>query len=387
MADPALDARLRLTLADGLGPITIARLLTHFGGPIEAVNAGVRELTQVEGVGQAKARAVRRAVDEADVEAEWRAIDAAGVSLIAVDDPAYPTLLKHIHDPPPLLYVRGEMTRHDALGLAIVGSRRCTAYGQEQAERLAAGAAQAGLTIISGGARGIDASAHRGALRVKGRTIAVMGAGLADCYPPEHRELFGRIADQGAVISEFPMTTPPIPQNFPRRNRLISGLSLGVLVVEAANRSGALITARLAAEEHHREVMALPGRVDSPASAGCHKIIREGWASLVTGGADILDALGETGQALRQATEPGDTEAGDGSAEAANESETAPVAVATLTETQRRLWDAIGTDPTDLDAVARQTQLPVGTLQAELTMLELRGLIRRVGGNKARRKK
>lgn len=387
MADPMLDARLRLTLAHGLGPLTIARLIEHFGSPVDAADASARELIHVEGIGQARARAVRKALDEVDLDAERRAIERHGVTLIAFDDPAYPTLLKHIHDPPPLLYVRGELTRHDALGLAVVGSRKCTAYGQEQAERLAAVSAQAGLTIVSGGARGIDAAAHRGALRVKGRTIAVMGAGLAECYPPEHRELFDRIADQGAVVSEFPMATPPVAQNFPRRNRLISGLSLGVLVIEAANRSGALITARLAAEEHHREVMALPGRVDAPASAGCHKIIREGWANLVTNGADILDALGETGQALRAATEQSPA-ALDASSAAEDAGDGAvPVAVATLTETQRTLYEAIGTEATDLDAVARRVQLPIGTLQADLTMLELRGLVQRVGGNKARRKR
>jgi DNA processing protein len=379
MPGPELDARLRLTLAQGLGPTLIQRLETQFGGPVAAADASASQLATVEGIGQARARAIRQAIEAADLDAEWRAIEADGVELIAIDDPRYPPLLKHIHDPPPLLYLRGGLERRDSLGLAVVGSRKCTAYGREQAERLGAAAAQAGLTIISGGARGIDAAAHRGALRVNERSIAVMGCGLAACYPPEHTELFDRIADQGALLSEFPMSTPPVAQNFPRRNRLISGLSLGVLVVEAANRSGALITARLAAEEHHREVMALPGRVDSHASAGCHRIIREGWAQLVTNAADILDALGETGQLLRGAGEP-DHDADE------NTDDATPVALATLTDTQRRLYEAIDREPTDLDAVARSTGLPAGTMQADLTMLELRGLIQRAGGNRARRR-
>lgn len=379
MSNDARDARLRLTLAQGLGPTLIQRLEARFGGPVHAAAATANQLATVEGIGQARARAIRQAIDAVDLDAERRAIEQHGVELIAIDDPAYPPLLKHIHDPPPLLYVRGRLERRDSLGLAIVGSRKCTAYGREQAERLGAAAAQAGLTIVSGGARGIDASAHRGALRVNERTITVMGCGLAGCYPPEHAELFDRIAEQGAIVSEFPMHAPPAAQNFPRRNRLISGLSLGVLVIEAANRSGALITARLAAEEHHREVMALPGRVDSHASAGCHRIIREGWAQLVTNAADILEALGETGQLLR-----GAGETGEASAEAADDP--SPVALATLTDSQRKLYEAIGRDATDLDAVARATGLPVGAMQADLTMLELRGLIQRAGGNRARRR-
>lgn len=385
MAEPTLDARLRLTLAPGLGPRSIARLIEHCGGPVEAVEAPASELKRIEGIGPTKAASARRAIDEVDLEAEWREIEAHGVELVAIDDPTYPALLKHIHDPPPLLYVRGALTRHDALALAVVGSRKCTAYGREQAERLGAAAAQWGLTIVSGGARGIDAAAHRGALRVRGRTVAVMGCGLAGCYPEEHRELFDRIAGQGALVSEFPMTAPPTAGNFPRRNRLISGLSLGVLVVEAANRSGALITARLAAEEHHREVMALPGRVDSGASAGCHKIIREGWATLVANAADILDSLGETGQALREATEPPVPDDGAAMGEPGDEVG-ASVAAATLTQTQRKLYEAIGVEPTDLDTVARRVDLPFGTIQSDLTMLELRGLVERVGGNRARRR-
>jgi DNA processing protein len=224
-------------------------------------------------------------------------------------------------------------------------------------------------------------------MRAGGRTIAVLGCGLGQCYPPENRELFATIAGRGAMISELPMSAPPIAENFPRRNRIISGLSLGVLVVEAALRSGALITARLAAEEHNREVMAVPGRVDSRASAGCHKIIREGWAALVTNAADVLDCLGEAGRTLREVMDDeavlmGQTPPPDGEAADAN-----AVDVASLTEIQRKLYEAIGREPIDLDTVAETCGLPIAQLNAELTLLQLRGLIERTGGNRVRRRR
>jgi DNA processing protein len=286
MRSEALDARIRLSMVSGLGPRLTQRLEEAFGDPVSILHASTVQLRGVEGIGPKLAEGIRRSIDEADTGREWELIEQTGAHVIAREDEGYPALLKHIHDPPPLLFVRGELRRTDAVALAVVGSRKCTAYGREQAERLAGGCAQAGLCIVSGGARGIDTAAHRAAMRVKGRTIAVLGCGLGECYPPENAELFDAIAAKGgAVISELPMSAPPIAENFPRRNRIISGLSLGVLVVEAAARSGALITARLAAEEHHREVLAVPGRIDSPASAGCHKMIREGWAALVTSAA------------------------------------------------------------------------------------------------------
>jgi DNA processing protein len=239
------------------------------------------------------------------------------------------------------------------------------------------------LCIISGGARGIDGAAHRSALRVGGRTIAVIGSGLADPYPHDHKELFDQIAEpdpgagHGAVVSEFPMLTPPNAQNFPRRNRIISGLSLGVLVVEAALRSGALITARLAVEEHHRELMAVPGRVDSQASAGCHKIIREGWATLVTSPADVLDALGEAGQMLKAGMR-------QESPEDRGEYPPQPKELG-LNEPQQKIIEALQ-GPSSLDQLVAWTGLPVQKVQAELTMLEVRGAVRRQGGLFTRKK-
>lgn len=377
------DAMLVLSLTPGLGPILTHRCVEAMGSAQAVMGARVGALAGVRGIGAARAETIRRGIDElADGQAvarEKELIAQHRVTVVCVGDPDYPRLLGHIHDPPPLLYVRGRLHEDDALALAVVGTRRCTAYGREQADRLSSLCSQAGLCIVSGGARGIDAAAHRAALRVEGRTIAVLGSGLADPYPAEHRELFDAIAGGGAVVSEWPMLTPPRAENFPRRNRIISGMSLGVLVIEAPTGSGAVITARLAAEEHGREVMALPGRVDSRHSEGCHKMVREGWATLVTSAADVLDALGEAGQLLRAAglsvPMPGkqpDRGAGD-------------LSVHALTPTQRKLLEAMSQSRT-LDQLAAETGLPVPAIQADITVLEIRGLIGREKGFYTRRR-
>ena len=273
-----LEATLRVALARGLGPRLVSRLRRALGDDAAICAAGPQTLAGVPGIGRVRASALHRALREAPVDAERSAADRAGVRLVADAHRAFPPLLKTIPDPPPLLWVRGRLPSPTTPGIAIVGSRRCTMYGREQATRLAGQLASSGLVVTSGGARGIDAAAHTGALRAGGATVAVVGCGHQHCYPAEHAPLFDRIVDGGgAVVSEWPMGHPPRAAAFPRRNRIISGLSLGVLVIEAGRRSGALITARLAAEEHGREVMVLPGRVDSPASAGCLMALREGW--------------------------------------------------------------------------------------------------------------
>lgn len=382
MHDAKLDARLRLLLAEGIGPGLSRRMAEAFGCPVAALEASPPQLQQHLSINAERAQRIRRALDQVETEQEWSLIDSHGVHLLSIDDEQYPVLLRHIHDPPGLLYVRGRIEREDAVAIGVVGSRRCTGYGREQADRLSASCAQAGLTIVSGGARGIDAAAHRATVRVGGRTIAILGCGLAKTYPPENKELFARISDgHGALISELPMMAPPIGRHFPRRNRLISAMSLGVLVVEAASRSGALITARLAAEEHHREVLALPGRVDSPASVGCHRMLREGWATLVTNAADILDALGETGQMLRAALpQPEDADT------AAGVDDRTLVRTRSLTSQQQALFEAVPRQAESVDQVMRKVKLPAATVQSELMMLQLRGLIERLPGNQVRRR-
>ncbi|MEX0887156.1 MAG: DNA-processing protein DprA [Phycisphaeraceae bacterium] len=383
------DAMLRLLLTPGMGAVRIGRCVAAFGSATATLGASTDRLAEAMRCGGQQAGKLRSAMHDAQREAdsarEREAAAAADVQIIALGETGYPRLLEHIPDAPPLLWVRGELREDDALALAMVGSRRCTLYGREQAERFAYQCAHAGLCIVSGGAYGIDAAAHRGALKAGGRTIAVLGSGLENPYPREHHELYDEIAQRGAVVSEFPMVTPPAAENFPRRNRIISGLALGVLVVEAANRSGAHITARLCVEEHGRELMAIPGRVDAPTSAGCHKMIREGWAKLVTNAADVLDGLGEAGQMLKvgMGVDDGHGEGGGGDGGGGGGGGLFEVA---LTDSQQRVVAALD-EPRSLDELAAATGAAVQQIQSDLTMLELRGTVRRRGGLFVRRGK
>ncbi|MCH8824611.1 MAG: DNA-protecting protein DprA [Planctomycetes bacterium] len=365
------DATLKLILAPGLGPVTFRKLEKTFSTHDRIVGTTARELTQIEGIGETSAQSLRRAIDQAQPTAQREAMEEHDVRLIVIGDEDYPALLGAIPNAPKALWMRGELTQEDRLAIAMVGSRKCTAYGRDQAGRLSAMLGDCGLTIVSGGAFGIDAESHRGALRVNARTIAVMGCGLARTYPSQHKELFERIIDQGgALLSEFPMNTEPKPEHFPQRNRVISGLSLGVLVVEAAKRSGALITARLAADEHGREAMAIPGRVDSPASAGCLLAIREGWAALVTNHAEVLQQLDASNQLVRGALESaGHPEASSSASLFDNQ----------LTDSQRKIVevftiDAVG-ESLVVEQIAARTQIPLSQLQADLTLLQIRGRI------------
>jgi len=374
-------ALLTLLLVPGLGPTLVGRCRAAFGSAAAALNAGSR-LARVRGISADRAGAIGRAIKEVRasgaVDRELDAVARAGAAVVGLHDDAYPALLKLIPDPPPLLWIHGALHADDALALGLVGSRRCSAYGREQADRFAAQACAAGLCVVSGGAYGVDIAAHRAALRVGGRTVAVIGSGLGKPYPADHLDVFRAIArdGRGAVVSELPLATGPRPENFPRRNRIISGLSLGILVVEAAKRSGALITARLAVEEHGRECMALPGRVDTPGAAGCHHLIREGQATLVTSIADVLDQLGEAGQSLKLAWE-GDPAAGSASGAAPPPSP----AAAGLSAGQRAVVDALaGGAVCAIDTLGAATGAEVGSLMGDLTILELRGVVEKSGG-------
>lgn len=370
------DCALALLLTAGVGHRVAGRCVDVFDSAGAVLGATDTELAQVSGIGLQRAAHVKqelkRVLDERAVEREKDLLASHGVRLVALGDADYPGLLRFIPDPPRLLWVRGELRGTDTVTLAIVGARRATHYGREQAERFGALLSDAGLVVVSGGAYGVDAAAHRGALKVKGRTIAVIGSGLADPYPSEHAGLFDRIvACGGAVMSELPMRTPPRPRQFPARNRIVSGLSLGVLVIEAAERSGALITARLCAEEHGRTCMALPGRVDSPVSAGCHRIIREGWGTLVTGIGDVLDCLGDAGAALKAA--------GVAKPDAVRPASPANLFEQAMPEAQRKIVEAADR-PMSLDQLVAATGLAIERVQSELTMLEIRGLMVRSGG-------
>ncbi len=363
-------AYLRLHLADGVGPITMGRLLERFGDAASVLSASVGQLRGVERVGRTIAEAIRQAArsDKADREIELAAEH--GVHLLCPEDHAYPRLLKHIPDGPVCLYVKGRLQERDAVSLAMVGSRKPTYYGMEQARWFAEDLARMGMTIVSGLAYGVDACAHQAALTGNGRTVAVLGNGLCDVYPPSHRELVERIAESGAVISELPMETIPDGSNFPRRNRIIAGMSLGALIVEGGERSGAMITARYA-NEYNREVFALPGRCDSFMSRGPNLLIREGMARLVTGVADILDELGEVGQALRCEPIPEPTAAGPASA----------TTVPEVTDNERRTLDALGQDPIPMEMVVDAVDLPAPEVAAALTTLQLKRLVKQLPGS------
>ena len=369
MSDDHLHLCVRLHLAEGLGSVLFARLMETFGDVESFWAAGPGQWRKVRGVGPKLVEAIG-AVDDSQVAQEFDEAERVGASILSAADERYPVALKNIHDPPPVLYVRGALEPTDAVAFAVVGSRCCTHYGLEQAERFGQLLGRAGFCVVSGGARGIDTAAHRGALAVGGRTIVVMGCGLSEAYPSENAALFDRIVDEGtgAVVSELPMRTAVKAGNFPTRNRIISGLSLGVLVVEAAPRSGSLITARLAAEQG-RQVFALPGRVDSPLSQGANELIRDG-VILTQRLDDILEHLGAVG-AKMTVDETADDDSPPGE----------------LDETQGRLWDALAGAERSLDELVRQTSIPSGPAAAAMTILILRGLVEQRPGNVFTRKK
>lgn len=368
MDQQRLRAYLRLHLAEGVGAVTFGNLAEAFGGVEAALAAGTVRWRRVEGVGPKKIDAILAVTDEL-IDQELDAVAAHGAAILCLEDDAYPAALKTIHDPPPVLYVLGKLRATDAVAMAIVGSRRCTHYGAEQAERFGQLLGRAGFTVVSGGARGIDTAAHRGALTAGGRTIAVMGCGLATVYPAENAELFRRIIaeDAGAIVSEIPMLRGVESRNFPKRNRIISGLALGVLIVEAAKRSGSLITAR-EADEQGRAVFALPGRVDSPLSRGTNGLIRDG-VLLVQDLDDILDQLGEVGEKMAVEEQP------------------EPPMPPGLDEAEQRLAAALSEGEKSLDELVRATDISSGAAASAMTMLVLKGLVVQRPGNVFARKR
>jgi DNA processing protein len=276
-----------------------------------------------------------------------------------------------------VLYLKGSLEPRDLNAVAIVGSRRCSYYGREQAERFAALLAGVGMTVISGGARGVDSSAHRGAMsHPQGRTIAVLGSGIDVSYPPENASLFEQIAQRGAVVSEYPLGTPPLRDNFPRRNRIVSGMSRGVLVVEADERSGALITARQAGDDHGRVVFAIPGRVDNPLSAGPHKLIRDG-AVLTENIGDILDNLGPLPQSAQETFES--KPAASAARLFAEPPVESPPLDLGLTDRQKLILSHLA-HPLHVDGLVERTSLAVQDILLELTLLSLKGVVKRIEG-------
>lgn len=369
-----IDLWLKLVRADEVGPVTFSRLLKRFGSVGRALGASVSEMTKVEGVGFKTAERIAASRDKFDANAELELAARLGVWLVHMEDPRYPPLLKQIYDPPPVLYVKGTLAHEDTLGVAIVGCRRCSLYGQEQASRFAHLLAAAGFTIVSGMARGIDTAAHSGALAAQGRTIAVQGCGLSHVFPPENARLFELISGSGACLSELPLRAEPLAENFPPRNRIIAGLSLGTIVVEAALRSGALITAQTALESN-REVMAVPGKIDSPLSQGPHSLIKQG-ARLVESVEDIMEALGYVGEQLKDHTAAAAKEATD-----KVEAPTLDAAKLNLKGHEKTVYDALGKEPLHVDQLIGEVDLPAGAVNAAVMSLRLKGLIKQLPGN------
>ena len=368
LADAELHDWLCLSLVTGVGPRILQALLERFESPAAILDAPLSQLREVPGVGSKISNAIGAARDQLDVESELALCRGNEIDILTTRDATYPRLLREIVDPPATLFVQGELKPADAVAIAIVGSRHATRYGIAQAERLAGGLARAGVTIISGLARGIDATAQQATLQAGGRTLAVLGGGLLNIYPPEHKELADDIRHQGAVLSEMPPRFVPTSNSFPQRNRIISGLALGTVVVEAAERSGALITARHAMEQG-REVFAVPGRIDSRASRGCHALIRDG-AKLVESVDDILEELGPL-------VEPS---ADDDGAIIRHPAELM------LNETEKTVLQAIDSEATSIDAIVQSTRLPVQRVLSTLSVLEMKRLIVRISGNQVARR-
>jgi DNA processing protein len=363
--DQRLLDSIQLAMVPGVGPQISQALLARFETAGRALEASRGELLSVSGVGPKIAEKIARARQDFDAAAELALCRRSDVSVISRGDPQYPPPLENIPDPPGLLYVKGAILPRDQLAIAVVGSRHCTPYGTRMAERLSSALARTGFTVVSGLARGIDAAAHRGAIKAGGRTIAVLANGLASVYPPEHDELARSVVEAGALVSEMPMRQSPLAGLFTQRNRIISGLALGVLVVEATPRSGSLSTASHAMEQN-REVFAVPGPADSLPSRGCHRLIRDG-ARLVETVEDIMEELGPLVQEVR--TDP----------------EEPPVrhpAELALSDSERSLLGRLDDSPTAVDDLIARTGMTAAQVMATLSVLELKRLVRRMPGHR-----
>jgi DNA processing protein len=361
-----------LRAVPGIGDALLCRLVQSFGSPDAVLQAPYDALTQVDGVGPSLAKAIRQgpgAEDLRSIDRELKALERLPIRIMTILDPDYPARLKTIHDPPPLLSVSGALSEADHHAVAIVGTRHATPSGRIVTEQLSHGLAAAGLTVVSGLARGIDGAAHRSALEAGGRTIAVLGCGIDRTYPPEHLPLRKKIEEQGAVLSELPLGAYPHAQHFPKRNRIISGLSLGLVVVEAAPKSGSLITARLAAEQG-REVFAVPGSVQSEQSRGTNGLIKQG-AKLVEQAGDIIEELlPQMEPAFRARLEA------SGAALTHRVQSSVPV----LGDEEAALYGLLSPEPVHIDELIVKTGLPAAQVTSLLLTLELRGAIRQLPG-------
>ncbi|MFH1339257.1 MAG: DNA-processing protein DprA [Candidatus Omnitrophota bacterium] len=358
---------LRLALIPEIGPVRGRRLLERFAEPGRILAAPAEEIASV--VGGSVAQRIDRQRKEIKLNEQLRLVEEHRVKILAQDDPEYPANLKNIFDPPLVLFVRGQILPQDYFSIAVVGTRLASFYGRTMACKLSSQLAEKGFTIVSGAARGIDTFSHQAALGAKGRSIAVLGCGLDIAYPPENKKLIEEIAGKGALISEFPLSTRPARQNFPMRNRIISGLSLGVLVIEAPQKSGALITVTHAAEQG-REVFSVPGKADSFTSKGTNQLLRDG-AKLVENADDIIEELEPLLKAKIKELKPNQPEP---------EKKQQILSQLQLSETESKLYGLLSSTALDFDNILVKSQLPVSVAQASLTTLELKRLVKQLPG-------
>ncbi len=357
------EAFVALNLIEGVGPVRVRQLLEHFGDAPAILAAPKAALLRVHGIGDDTADAISSWEKTVDLASELKRIRDHGCTVLIQSDDDYPPLLRQIYDPPLVLYVKGALTAKDRNAVAVVGTRQTTHYGLETARKLAYQLAYVGVTVVSGGARGIDTASHQGALAAKGRTVAVLGTGINIVFPPENAELFERIAAAGAVITQFPFNRPADKQSFPIRNRIVAGMTLGTAVVEANLSSGALITANMAVD-CGRQVFAVPGRIDSPRSKGCHELIKKG-AKLCEGAEDILSEFEYLFPASNRPPSP---------------AETGTLPALTLSDHEQRVVAVLDHEERSIDEVIRRSGLPASAASVALLGLEMKRLVKQLPG-------
>lgn len=364
MVDDSSVYALALSQLSGIGNVTYKRLIGHFGSAREIFEAGERRLGEIPWIGKEKIKAIVSFNGWESIREKIKEVEEKGAAILSLEDEGYPERLKKIHDAPPVLYIKGSFTEKDQFSIAVVGSRHASSYGSISAEKIASGLAEKGITVVSGMARGIDSKAHRAAITAGGRTIAVLGSGIDVIYPPEGRNLYEDIVKQGIVISEFPPGTRPEPSNFPRRNRIISGLSVGVVIVEASETSGALITAKLAIGQE-REVYAVPGNINAVRSKGTNELIKKG-ARLVDNAEDIIDDLKFV--------------LGNDSFLDSVQRERRHLDDESLTDEEKKVMEILSEKPVHIDIVIDETGFKSEVVSRILLDLELKGFLKQIPG-------
>lgn len=363
----SLESWIALSTIPEIGHVTFRRLMSVYGNPEAVFNAPVKDLLGIDGISERKAKNIKSFSDWEAVKKQIEKLNQIGVSVMTYKNSDYPDMLKQIDSAPVVLYTKGTIRDDDKFAISVVGPRKPTHYGRITAEKLSTELAESGFTIVSGMARGIDTIAHVSAIKSGSRTIAVLGSGIDIPYPPENRELMEKIADSGCVISEFPLGTRPLRENFPARNRLISGLSLGVLVIEATRDSGSLITANYALEQN-REVFAVPGNINSPYSCGTNDLIKKG-AKLIQSSDDIIEELAPVLKGFVRTRER---------SKGAREGTALPE----MTDEEKRVCDILTGEPVHIDAISRSLSMPSPKVLGLLLNLELKGAVRQIEGKR-----